>query len=74
VSPLPLEVQTYIEVQTTEIIIRRELRLAVAVTMDDGTHSCKPARIVPHDTEATCTIKRDVAEREIAETTRLTLP
>lgn len=64
-SSLPLEIHAYIEIQTTEVVVRRELCLAVAVTMDDGTHACKPACIVPHDAEAPCAIKCDITEREI---------
>ena len=73
-SSLPLEIHAYIEVQTTEAVIRGELRLAVIVTVDDGTHTSKPARIVPHDTKTPCAIKCDITEGEIAETTRLTFP
>ena len=73
-SSLPLEIHAYIEIQTTEVVIRRELRLAVTVTVDDGTHTGKPARIVPHDAKTPCAIKCDITEGEIAETTRLTLP
>ena len=73
-SSLPLEIHAYIEVQTTEAIIRGELRLTVIVTVDDGTHTGKPARIVPHDAKTPCAIKCDITEGEIAETTRLTLP
>ena len=73
-SSLPLEIHAYIEIQTTEVIIRRELRFAVTVTVNDGTHTSKPARIVPHDTKTSCAIKCDITEGEITETTRLTFP
>ena len=64
-SSLTPEIQSQVEVYTTEDIVGRELPFSVVIAMHDGTHASKPSGVVPYNTEATCSIERQVAEREI---------
>lgn len=64
-SSLADEVQADVEVQRTESIVSGELWLVIVVAMNDGTHSCKPAGIVPHDAKPSGTIEVEIAEGEV---------
>lgn len=70
-SFLPIEVEADIEVHITKEIIGGKLILAIVIAMQDATDTCEPFRIVPHNTEAACSVENDIFEREVTQNGQL---